>query len=120
MSLYTHRGDTGETSLFNGDRVPKDAARVDAYGALDEACAAIGLARTTCYDKEVAQCLQQLHHKLMTCGASLANPDYDPAASIAITEKDIATIEKIIDDFSERVGSLGDSFFLLALQAHRT
>jgi cob(I)alamin adenosyltransferase len=37
MSIYTRRGDAGETSLADGSRVRKDSARVEAYGAMDEA-----------------------------------------------------------------------------------
>ena len=45
MSIYTRRGDHGETSLADGSRVRKDSARVEAYGAVDEANSCIGLAR---------------------------------------------------------------------------
>ena len=44
MKIYTRRGDGGETDLFGGPRVAKDAVRVEAYGAVDETNAAIGLA----------------------------------------------------------------------------
>jgi len=43
--IYTRVGDTGETSLGDGSRVPKQALRVEAFGTVDEANAAIGLAR---------------------------------------------------------------------------
>ncbi|MDH3236880.1 MAG: ATP:cob(I)alamin adenosyltransferase, partial [Alphaproteobacteria bacterium] len=43
--IYTRGGDTGETSLGDGARVRKDALRVEAYGTVDEANAAIGIAR---------------------------------------------------------------------------
>ncbi|MFN3401304.1 MAG: ATP:cob(I)alamin adenosyltransferase, partial [Ferrovibrio sp.] len=43
--IYTRGGDKGMTSLGNGERVPKHDLRVEAYGAVDEANAAIGLAR---------------------------------------------------------------------------
>ena len=42
MRIYTRTGDGGETSLFNGDRVHKDDARIEAYGTLDELNAVIG------------------------------------------------------------------------------
>ena len=45
MKVYTRRGDDGETSLFGGQRVPKDAARVAAYGTVDELNAAQGRAQ---------------------------------------------------------------------------
>lgn len=42
--IYTRTGDAGDTGLLGGDRVPKSDARVDAYGSVDEANAALGLA----------------------------------------------------------------------------
>lgn len=45
MKIYTRTGDAGETGLFGGGRVPKDALRVRAYGEVDEANAAVGAAR---------------------------------------------------------------------------
>ncbi|MDB5101819.1 MAG: Cob(I)yrinic acid a,c-diamide adenosyltransferase [Cyanobacteria bacterium RYN_339] len=45
MKIYTKTGDTGETSLYRGGRVPKDAPRLEAYGTLDELNSLLGLAR---------------------------------------------------------------------------
>jgi hypothetical protein len=46
MRIYTRTGDTGETGLIGGQRVPKDDVRVEAYGTLDELNAALGLCRS--------------------------------------------------------------------------
>jgi cob(I)alamin adenosyltransferase len=54
MSIVTKTGDHGETSLMYGRRVPKNHPRVEAYGAVDELTAALGLARATSDDKFVA------------------------------------------------------------------
>ncbi|HWY39958.1 MAG TPA: cob(I)yrinic acid a,c-diamide adenosyltransferase [Chthoniobacterales bacterium] len=53
MSIVTKTGDGGETSLMYGRRVPKNDPRVEAYGAVDELTAALGLARANCNDKFV-------------------------------------------------------------------
>lgn len=53
MSIVTKTGDQGETSLMYGRRVPKNDPRVEAYGAVDEMTAALGLARANCDDKFV-------------------------------------------------------------------
>ena len=45
MKVYTRGGDTGDTSLFDGTRVPKSDARVEVYGTVDELNAVPGLAR---------------------------------------------------------------------------
>ena len=50
MKIYTRTGDTGETSLFSGDRARKDDPRVDAYGEIDELNAWLGLARASPID----------------------------------------------------------------------
>jgi cob(I)alamin adenosyltransferase len=55
MSIVTKTGDQGETSLMYGRRVPKNDQRVEAYGAVDELTAALGLARAACDDKFVAE-----------------------------------------------------------------
>ena len=48
--IYTRTGDNGTTGLGDGSRVPKDDLRVEAFGTVDEANAAIGLARLHCGD----------------------------------------------------------------------
>ena len=46
--IYTKRGDSGETSLVGGQRVPKDALRIEAYGTVDELNAFVGVAAVSC------------------------------------------------------------------------
>ncbi len=55
MSIVTKTGDQGETSLMYGRRLPKDNPRSEAYGAVDELTAALGLARASCDDKFVSE-----------------------------------------------------------------
>jgi cob(I)alamin adenosyltransferase len=55
LSIVTKTGDQGETSLMYGRRVPKNDPRVEAYGAVDELSAALGLARASCNDKFVTE-----------------------------------------------------------------
>ncbi len=72
MSIVTRQGDGGETSLLYGGRVPKDDLHTEAYGALDEAISALGLARSLCADGPRAQRLLDLQRELFTVGAELA------------------------------------------------
>ncbi len=74
MKIYTKTGDGGETSLFGGGRVPKDDARVEAYGAVDELNAAIGLARALAPAAEVDVELARIQAELFAVGAELATP----------------------------------------------
>jgi len=105
MSIYTRRGDTGETSLADGSRVRKDSVRVEAYGALDEAGCAVGLARAAIEDSEVAEMLRFVQQKLMNCAALTAQPLANgSSARIEVMADDVAALERAIDTLSDRTG----------------
>jgi len=74
MKIYTKTGDGGETSLFGGGRVAKDDARVEAYGAVDELNAALGLARALSPVAEIDAELARIQAELFAVGAELATP----------------------------------------------
>ena len=78
MKIYTKSGDSGETGLFGGPRVPKDDARVEAYGAVDELNAVLGVVRARSAaagaDAEVDGFLAVLQQRLFAVGAELATP----------------------------------------------
>jgi cob(I)alamin adenosyltransferase len=73
-SIVTRGGDSGETSLLYGGRVPKDDLHTEAYGALDEAISALGLARASAAsgDAAFAARVLSLQRELFTVGAELA------------------------------------------------
>ena len=102
VKIYTRTGDAGETSLFDGTRVSKHDARVDAYGEVDELNAGVGVARSAVADPEIDAELAQIQRDLFAIGARLA----DPAAKIAervtkaaIVDADVARLEGLIDRF---------------------
>jgi cob(I)alamin adenosyltransferase len=72
--IYTRKGDDGTTSLWYGGRVPKDNARTEAYGSIDEAVSALGVARSLCAKNQesLASDLLQLQRELFVAGAELA------------------------------------------------
>lgn len=72
--IYTRGGDSGETSLGDGARVPKDALRVDAYGTVDEANAIVGLARLHT-DGVADEILGRVQNDLFDLGADLCRPE---------------------------------------------
>lgn len=75
MKLYTRGGDAGETGLFGGSRVKKSHARVCAYGAIDEANAAIGVARAAPdLPPDLLLPLDHVMSDLFAAGAELATP----------------------------------------------
>lgn len=77
VSIVTRHGDGGETGLLYGGRVPKDDLHTEAYGALDEAISALGLARAICSEPARAQRILDLQRDLFTVGAELATAASD-------------------------------------------
>jgi cob(I)alamin adenosyltransferase len=78
-SIVTKGGDQGQTSLLYGGRVAKDDLHTEAYGALDEAISAMGLARSMCRHQGVAATLLGLERECFTVGAELATAGSDRA-----------------------------------------
>jgi cob(I)alamin adenosyltransferase len=103
MKIYTRTGDKGQTGLFGGVRVPKDDARVEAYGTVDEANAAIGVALSLCYVPIVQRVLGQVQSDLFTLGAELATvPGHESKLAIPLLEESDATrLEQAIDEAEE-------------------
>ena len=112
MTLYTRRGDLGETSLVGGDRVSKASLRVEAYGSVDEAGSAVGLARAAVTDPDVRALLHFAQHRLLNCSSSLATPAANASdATPRISGEDVAALESAIDAFTERTA--GQTGFVL-------
>lgn len=125
--IYTRTGDAGQTGLGDGSRVPKHAVRVSAYGDVDEANAAIGLAIST-LDPETCSTdmrpiLLRVQNDLFDVGADLCVPetaDEEPGAALRVTEAQIIALEDDIDRLNEHLSPL-TSFVLpsgTALAAH--
>ncbi len=95
--IYTRGGDKGETSLTGGKRVPKDDARVEAFGAVDEANAAIGLATLHAEAKALSM-LKAIQHDLFDLGADLSTPmDNGAEGALRITDEQVERLEREID-----------------------
>lgn len=109
MKLYTRRGDRGETDLFGGLRVPKDASRVESYGAVDELCAAVGLAAASSSQADVRALVEEIQSTLFSLGSHLATPDAAHRAKAGIPEPgdaDVEALEKHIDGFEAELPPL--------------
>ena len=109
MKVYTRRGDTGETDLFGGGRVGKDAPRVAAYGAVDELNAALGSAAAASDDAELVSLLQGLQSLCFALGGALATPDPLHRAKSGMPEPgedEIAALERRIDAFETELEPL--------------
>jgi len=107
VKIYTRKGDDGTTGLLYGGRVPKDSAQPTAYGAVDEAQAAIGLARAeVAGDAELDALLVHLERDLWVVMSELATDVANrhklvPGASLATAEM-VAHLEALIDDVNTR------------------
>jgi cob(I)alamin adenosyltransferase len=109
MRIYTRTGDSGETGLFNGQRVAKNDLRVAAYGDVDELNAALGLARSFISDSEIAKTLIEVQKDLFSLGAYLADPDFAErkrAPKSHISEIRVADLEKWIDQWETELTPL--------------
>ena len=107
--IYTRKGDDGTTSLWYGGRVAKTDARTEAYGSIDEAGAALGVARSLCGpdDAELAADILRLQRELFVAGAELATaPQAEERLQEGISRIDddmVAALEPIIDRYIDRV-----------------
>ena len=107
MKIYTRKGDDGTTGLFFGGRVRKDDRAPEAYGAVDEAQAALGLARAeTGEGSELDRLLVRLERDLWVVMAELATATenrgkLDPGVSL-VTDEMVDGLEPIIDDLTTR------------------
>lgn len=95
--IYTRTGDTGETGLFGGERVPKDHVRVSAYGTVDELNSVLGVALALELPEAVSQVVTRLQSLLFELGAELATPPNKTSKSLGVTEEDIVWMERAID-----------------------
>lgn len=103
MKIYTKTGDKGQTSLFDNVRVDKDDIRVESYGTVDELMSGLGVAKNFLDDEKAAGELTEIQNKLFTVGAVLATKD-PSKLKVRVTEEDISDLEKLIDEYMEKVG----------------
>lgn len=98
MKIYTKTGDKGDTSFFGGQRVPKDALRIEAYGTVDELNSLLGIVLADNENKRIAAILTKVQNQLFDLGADLATPHSAHSKSIKRFEaKDAQVLEKVID-----------------------
>ena len=102
--IYTRTGDAGTTRLATGETVSKSDLRVEAYAAVDEANACVGLARVhTAADAGFDAILARVQNELFDLGADLATPakpDEAPGAMLRILDGQIERLEREIDELN--------------------
>ncbi len=113
--IYTRTGDDGTTGLATGERVQKWDLRVEAYGAVDEANAAIGIARLhAAADLDLDAMLARIQNDMFDLGADLATPERDKPLGwtpLRIVAAQVTRLEGEIDAMNAAIPPL-DSFVL--------
>jgi ATP:cob(I)alamin adenosyltransferase len=113
MSVYTKTGDKGETSLYDGTRIPKNSLRVEVYGTIDEVNTQISFAQKAVLNNKTKKILNMIQHKLFILAGEIATFDQEKRSrkSSSIKDKDINELEQIIDDYSKNLEAV-QSFVL--------
>src|SRR5688572_1638962 len=107
MKIYTKTGDSGETGLFKGPRVPKHDLRVEAYGNVDECNAILGVALNYVQHPQIKGLLSAIQHELFEVGADLATPPQQQEDDRwRIDAEMTAGLEKSIDQFEKELPAL--------------
>lgn len=107
MSVYTRKGDQGETSLFTGSRVKKTSLRIMVLGSLDELNANLGVVRSHLSKQlprndETNETLQSLQRLLFDIGSEIAGADK------TLSPESTQYLERIIDRYEENLPPLKD------------
>ena len=106
--IYTRTGDDGTTGLGDGTRVPKESARVEAYGTVDELNSTLGvLLAVPGLPEAVVSCLTEVQHELFDLGGELCIPGHR-----AIKAEQVERLEKELDGFNDALPALKE--FILA------
>jgi len=104
--VYTRTGDDGTTALVGGARVPKDAPRVECYGAIDELNAVLGLARSFNAEAPASPArdkletiLARVQNELFDLGSELATPpDSEYEGMFKVSAEDVLALEQLMDE----------------------
>ena len=99
--IYTRTGDDGSTGLGDGTRVAKDAARVNAFGSIDEANSALGVLLAVALPDDVRALLTTVQHQLFDLGGELCIPGH-----AAIQAADVTALERQLDHYNATLPAL--------------
>ncbi|MFH0971627.1 MAG: cob(I)yrinic acid a,c-diamide adenosyltransferase [Candidatus Micrarchaeota archaeon] len=95
MPIYTKTGDSGETSLYGGKRVPKHDLRIRVYGAIDELSTVLGIARAKNKKPDLDSLLKGIQSELFIVGADISSPETSRVERV--TGKMVERLENEID-----------------------
>lgn len=102
MKIYTRTGDSGDTALFGGGRVPKDDPRVTAYGHVDELNSVLGMVRASPPVELFDDLLADIQRDLFAIGGHLATPDASRVQAALekanLSSDQVTRFEKLMDE----------------------
>ena len=104
--IYTRGGDSGETSLGDGARVPKTDPRIEAYGAVDELNSALGWALVAAPPGELREWLELVQNELFDLGADLSVPPGGERERLRVSPGQVERLERWCDHANERLEPL--------------
>jgi len=99
-SFFTRSGDEGYTSVLGKSKVPKYEIRLEALGNLDEANAALGLARHYCQDPKSKEILMHVQHQLYSLMSEIAATPENAGRFKGISSEQVSWLENRINDLS--------------------
>lgn len=105
MKIYTRTGDQGQTSLLGGTRVPKDHARIEAYGTVDELNSHLGMLRDLLNGQQ-HELIVGIQQKLFSIGSRLASANEQEADKFKVPhveEEDITALEHAMDTMDQEL-----------------
>ncbi len=104
MAFYTGKGDAGYTGLIGGERVAKDALRIEALGELDEAISALGLSRALAVRRQSKPLLVHLQRELSQLAAEVAAPEPNKQRA-CISAENVISLEVDIDELGKEISN---------------
>ena len=105
LKIYTKTGDSGDTSLIGGTKVPKNDGRIETYGTVDELNSWIGLVNDQLTDADIKAFLKEIQDRLFTIGSTLAT-DAEHGTKMKLPDlhnADVEALEKNIDAMTEQL-----------------
>ncbi len=108
MSIATKRGDTGQTSLPGGVRVPKNNLRVDCYGTIDELISSIGFARSITEDAGIKDMAKEIQRELFRVGSAIGTHPDSRKPAPEITEAMVDALTEHVHAMEAEPGVLND------------
>jgi cob(I)alamin adenosyltransferase len=103
MLELTGQGDDGTTGLLGGGRVPKDDVRIEAYGTVDEASSALGLAKALTKDARVREVAEEMQRGLYMLGAELATGPQAARTFATMGAKEVVRLEQLVAQLEKEV-----------------